>query len=103
MPRSWASDPFDQIDDVSGGVGAGHLPGTRGQLAEGARIAGERQNFARQTLAGALVFGEQARSPGLYHFLGIAQLMAVGGGPERNEEGGATGGGDLRNGDGART
>jgi len=41
-----------------------------------------------KTFRGELGLRDQTRRAGALHFLGVAQLMAVGGGAERDEDGG---------------
>ena len=62
----------------------------------------ERKNFVRQALGRQLVLRQQAGRAGVLHGCGIARLVGVGGGPEGDEDGGASGGGYFRDGDRAR-
>ena len=93
---------FDQVHDILHGV----------RLRETARVGRHRlqfgglveqtKNFLRKTFRGELGLRDQPRRAGALHFLGVAQLVAVGGGAEGDEDGGASGGGDFRGRDGAR-
>ena len=58
----------------------------------------EKISFA-QAFGCQFPFGNQSSGAGVHHFLRVAQLMAVGGASERNEDRGAARGGYFRDGD----
>src|SRR5437868_13629123 len=77
---------FNHVDDVACRVWPG-------QASRGARLAfdfpgqvEEGENFAAQALWGELRFRNHAACAGARHLLGVAQLVAVGGMPERDED-----------------
>ena len=94
---------FDQIDDILHGMRlrqaarvAPPWPATSAGSSSKAKISCARRS------AGELGLRDQARRARAFHFLGVAQLVAVGGGAEGNEDGGASGRRDFRRGDRAR-
>src|ERR1700687_276315 len=93
---------FNHVDDVVCGVGPG-------QASRGARLAfdfpglvEEGENFAAKALRRELRFWNHAAGARARHLLGVAQLVAVGGVPEGNENRGAPGSGNFRRGDSSR-
>ncbi len=65
------------------------------------RVIDQGEDFVRQAFRGEFVFGDQTACACACHFLRVAQLVAVGGGSEGNEDGGAARGCDFRRGDGS--
>src|SRR5712672_3296223 len=91
---------FNHVDDVACGVWPG-------QASRGTRLAfdfpglvEERENFGAEALGREFRFWNHAACAGARHLLGVAQLVAVGGMPERDEDGGASGSGNFRRRDG---
>jgi hypothetical protein len=60
------------------------------------------KNFLCKTFRGELGLRDESRRARPLHFLGVAQLVAIGGGAEGDEDGGASGRRDFRGRDGAR-
>src|SRR5450432_549229 len=79
---------LDQIDDVARGVGPREGARGGGDALDFLRTIEERENFAAEALAGQFGFGNDAARAPLGHFLGVAELVAVGGAAEGNENSG---------------
>src|SRR3984893_14714854 len=93
---------FNHVDDVACSV-------RPGQASRGTRLAfdfpglvEEEENFAAEALGCELWLRNHATCACARNLLGVAQLVAVGGVPEGNENGGASGSGNFRRSDCAR-
>src|SRR3954469_7226387 len=92
---------FNNVYDVARGVWPSHAArGTRLAF-HLPRLVEEGENFAGQAFRREFRLGNHAACAGARHLLGVAQLMAVCGVPERDEDGGTTRRGNFRRGDGA--
>jgi hypothetical protein len=93
---------FEQIGNIFHRSGA--REGSR-PLRHGYKFLGmvqQGKNLTGQTFAGQLFLGQDSRGARRFHGLRVSQLMRIGGGAERYEDGGTTGGGDFRRCDRAR-
>src|SRR6266436_1700041 len=91
---------FNHVDDVAYGIGPSQAPrGTRLAF-DFPGLVEEGGNFAGEALGRELRFWNHAACAGALHLLGIAQLVAVGGVPKWDEDGGASGSGNFRRGNG---
>src|SRR5579864_6369746 len=93
---------FNHVDDVARRVRPGQASrGTRLAF-DFPRLVEDGEDFAAEALGRELRFWNHAASAAARHLLGVAQLVAVGGVPERDEDRGASGSGNFRRGDGPR-
>src|ERR1700682_747449 len=101
LGRLPSCDLFNHVDDIACGI-------RPGQASRGTRLAfnllglvEEGENFATEALGRELRLRNHATCACARHLLGVAQLMAVGGVPEWDKDGGASGSGNFRRRDGA--